>query len=85
MLINKNLSIDNIKANIKYKKGSRELYDIWYNDILLDGNLTIEEAKLTNGDAFEVTPRNKGNAYKVGQNYRKSTGVEHNSWDFNPD
>ena len=57
MWINKSLTINNIKANIKYLKDTREEYDIKYNNEILDGDMTIEEAKLADGDTIEATLR----------------------------
>ena len=42
MNINKNLKIDNIKANIGYIKNTTDEYDIIHNDKILDGDLTID-------------------------------------------
>ena len=55
MLINKSLKIDNIKANIKYFKNTGDEYVIKYNNEVLDGDMTIEDANLTDGDTIEAT------------------------------
>ena len=39
---------------VTYQKDTRENYDIRYNNDKLDGNLTIEEAKLQDGDKIVV-------------------------------
>ena len=57
MVINKNLMIDNIKANIRYIKNTEDEYDIKYNDEILDGELTIDKANFTDGDTVEAIVR----------------------------
>ena len=42
MNINKNLKINNIKANIKYIKNTTDEFDIIHNDMILDGGMTID-------------------------------------------
>ena len=42
MNINKNLTIDNVKANIRYIKNTTDEYDIKHNEKILNGEITID-------------------------------------------
>ena len=57
MNINKNFMIDNVKANIRYIKNTANEYDIKHNDEILNGELTFNQANITDGDTVEATIR----------------------------